>query len=159
MAKKNKSEEEPEEIIEGEAEVAKEANKTILDEMNDLEARKVKAKESLKAFKADASVPEGTPKAPREPTVRDTAQLNAFKSKLIKDFGLNEKIDSHGCVQLKLKNFNVLKLLPRKGWYGVWREDPAQDNKTHAFRVASESDEQVHYEFVKDFVKANTEEA
>jgi hypothetical protein len=158
MAKKNYSEE-PEEVVEGEAEIAKEANKSVLESMKDMEERKEKAKESIKAFKADTSVPEGTPKAPREPTVRDTARMDTFKSKLIKDFGLNEKVDSHGCVQLKLKNFNVLKLLPRKGWYGVWREDPSQDNKTHAFRVASESDEQTHYEFVKDFVKANTEEA
>ena len=157
MAKKNENVEE-EEVVEGEAEIAKEANKSVLDEMNDLQARKVTAKESLKAFKADSSVPEGTAKAPREAPVRDTAKLDAFKSRLIKDFGLNEKVDSHGCVQMKLKSFNVLKLLPRKGWYGVWREDPAQDNKVHSFRVTSDEDEQTHYEFVKDFVKVNSEE-
>jgi len=157
MAKKNKEPEE-EEVIEGEAEMAREANKTALEEMQDMEARKEKAKESIKAFKADKSVPEGTAKAPREAPVRDTARLDAFKTRLVNDFGLVEKTDSHGCVQLKVKNTNVLKLLPRKGWYGVWREDPAQDNKVHSFRVNSGEDEQTHYEFVKSFVQANKSE-
>jgi len=93
---KNKNVEE-EEVVEGEAEIAKEANKTVLEQMQDFGDRKEKAKDSVKAFKADKDVPEGTAKAPREAPVRDTSKLDAFKSRLIKDFGLNEKVDSHGC--------------------------------------------------------------
>jgi len=159
MAKNKKIEETEEEVVEGEAEMAKEANKSVVDEMVDFQERKEKAKDSVKAFKADKSVPEGTPKAPREPLVRDTSKLDAFKSKLISEFGLTEKTDSHGCIQLKFKNFNVIKLLPRKGRFGVWREDPDQENKVHSFKVISEEDEASHYEFVKAFVEANNKEA
>jgi len=151
----SRHEETEEEIVEGEAEMAKEANKSVVEEMAEFQERKEAAKETVKAFKADKSVPEGKPQ--KDAPIRDTAHLDAFKTKLTNDFGLVEKTDSHGCVQLKLKNKNVIKLLPRKGWYGVWRAD---GDKAKAFRVASQEDEDSHYAFVQEFVKSNsTEEA
>jgi len=90
--------------------------------------------------------------------VRDVTKLNVFKDKVVKDFGLTETTDNNGCSVLKFDGFLVCKLLPRTNcFFGVWREDPAEDNKWKAFRVYSEEDEQTTYDHIKEFVKVNTE--
>ena len=89
----------------------------------------------------------------------DLTHFNAFKDKIVKDFGLECRIDSAGHHCLYYKEFLVLKLLPRKNWwYGVCREVPEQDNIWKAFRVYNEEDQKTHYEHIKEFVKINSGE-
>ena len=95
---------------------------------------------------------------PEPKSTIDLTKLNAFKEKTIKEFGLVEHIDSHGCCGLYYNDFIILKLLPRKNcWYGVWREIPEQGNKWRAIRVHNQEEENAIYEHIKLFIETNKE--
>ena len=132
-----------------EADLAEEASKAITEELEAVEEKK----EEIKEEKVEEPVPEPKPKS----TI-DLTKLNAFKEKAIKEFGLTEHIDSHGCSGLYYNDFIILKLLPRKNcWYGVWREIPEQGNKWRAVRVHNQEEENVVYEHIKLFIETNKE--
>ena len=106
----------------------------------------------------EESKPEPVEVKERPKPKRDVTKLNAFKEKVIKEFGLTESLDANGCTALKFEGFLIMKLLPRANcWYGVWREDPAEGNKWRAFRVWSEKEETETYNHIKEFVKVNSE--
>jgi len=89
----------------------------------------------------------------------DLSVLNTFKDKIIKEFGLTEKIDVHGCYGLYYNDYIVLKLLPRKNCrFGVWREVPEKDNKWRAFRINTDEEEQKVINHIKLFIETNSKE-
>jgi len=144
----------PEPIEETEAEQAEEANKSVTEELKQMRKMKETIKESKEK---EPEQPEKELK-PKTKTTIDLTHLNTFKSKIIKDFGLTESIDSNGCYVMKYDGLLVFKLLPRKNcWYGVWREVPEDKNKWRAMRVYNEDDEQTHYNHIKLFIEANKE--
>ena len=111
---------------------------------------KEKAAEELKEIKES--------KAVTKPEL-DISVLTNFKDKVIKEFGLTEKIDVHGCFALYYNGFIILKLLPRKNCrFGVWREVPEDKNRWRAFRIKTDEEEQVVLEHIKLFIESNAEE-
>ena len=134
------------ENLEGEEEVPQEAGSAaeVTEELVKMQEKKQEKKEQSKEIKKE------------KPGI-DMSKLNAFKDKVIKEFGLEEKVDNHGCSGLYYKGFIVLKLLPRKNcWYGVWREVPKDDNKWRAFRVKDEQGEKETYDHIKLFIQTNS---
>jgi len=114
-------------------------------------------KEAIQESKEEKE-PEVKEEKPKTKTTIDLTKLNNFKSKIIKEFGLTESMDSNGCYVMKYDGLLVFKLLPRKNcWYGVWREVPEDNNKWRAMRVYNEDDEQTHYNHIKLFIEANKE--
>jgi len=88
----------------------------------------------------------------------NTVKLRAFMDKICKDFNVTTAPDGEDCWKVKFDEFPVLKLLSRANcWFGVWREDPTEDNKWRAFRVWSEKEEQETYEHIKEFIRINKE--
>ena len=155
-----------------ETEEAQEANKSVLEQMKDFLDRKDAAKKDLKDYKKANPKPKQTEQDPEEETKQAPQKaeqeshkydepktyLQEFEDKLVKDFNLTVKIDSYGWHQLFFQTFKVFELVPRKGFrFGVYREDPAQDNKWKCFRVEKDEDETQHYEFAKEFCKINSE--
>lgn len=129
-----------------EAEDVQEPEGTVTEQMQKFQEKKAKIEESKKE--------KPTPKPKAE---IDLSKLNAFKTKIVKEFGLIEKIDSHGCFALYYKDFIVLKLLPRKNcWYGVWREVPEEGNKWHAFKIKDQAEENKVSAHIKLFIKTNS---
>jgi len=140
---------------------AQEANKTILEEMQSLIKRKEAAELEHSSYRKPKYEDKQKPKITIQTSKMETtpkSYLQAFEDKLVKDFGLTVKIDSYGWHQLYYKTFKVFELVPRKGFrFGVYREDPEQDNKWKCFRVTSDDDQNIHYAFASEFVKINSQ--
>jgi len=135
-----------------EAEMAKDASKTITEEVLEFQEHKKEVEEQNKE--------ESKKKAKPKRNI-DLTKLNEFKDKIKKEFALTEEVDSNGCPVLYYKDTTpyILKLLPRKNcWYGVYREVPEEDNKRRAFRVNSEQDEKKHYDFIEKIITVNNKE-
>ena len=136
-----------------ESEEIQEATKTATEELQAMQEKKANAE-----VEEETAPAEPTPATKPKSTV-DLTKLNAFKEKITKEFGLSEKIDSNGCITLYYKEMIVLKLLPRKNCrFGVWREEPEEDNKWKAFRINTDAEEQQTVDHIKLFIDANVEE-
>jgi len=124
-----------------EDEIAKEADKTTLEEAKEFHEKK-EAIEKEKEEVKDA--PKAKPKK-----VFDSAQLSAFKEKLIADFGLEEKTNERKRTALKLNGKTVIRFIPRKRvWYAVKHYDESMKRIMY-YTVETEEQETEHYEFVK----------
>jgi len=137
-----------EELDEGEQESgsqteAVEEEKSITDEIREMQEKKMQPQEEVKKEKPKRNI--------------DLTKLNTFKTKLKEHFGLKEKEDKHGCYALYYNRYILIKLLPRKNcWYGVWKEMPEENNKWRAIRVYSQEDEDAVYDHVKKLVEINS---
>ena len=150
-----------------EEEDAREANKSVTESMFDFmkrkEAAKIHNQQVFKEMKKNPQPPIQPPintstvkpvTASKEPL----SPLRKFEEKLVKDFGLTVKIDKYEWHQLFYKEFKVFELVPRKGFrFGVYREDPEQNNKWKCFRVETDEDETRHYAFAKEFIELNSQ--
>ncbi|MHA1865409.1 MAG: hypothetical protein ACTSWZ_02790 [Candidatus Heimdallarchaeaceae archaeon] len=95
--------------------------------------------------------PSETIKIAEDQTASD---LDGFKERLKRDFGLEEKIDKHGCFELWLGKRKVAVLLPRSFCkFGVFRLPTLDAKKPKVFRVNISEDEEREYEFIKSFVE------
>jgi uncharacterized protein (DUF2267 family) len=148
---------------------SREANKSVLEQMQDLlkkkDAAKINNQIVFKEMKKEQLAAEKLNPQPTKPaqtskvnTVPKEAEgyLERFEKRLVHDFNLRVNIDKYGWHQLFFGDFKVFELVPRKGfWYGVYREDPEQDNKWKCFRVTNDQDEAVNYAYCKEFVEIN----
>ena len=143
---------------------AREANKSVLEQMQDMIKRKEAAKiNNAQVFKEMKKQQKAEP--PKKPTQESKVSaapasaegyLERFEKRLVTDFNLRVNVDKYGWHQLFFGNFKVFELVPRKGfWYGVYREDPDQDYKWRCFRVTSDEDELMNYAYCKEFVELN----
>ena len=137
-----------------EDEISKEADKETLEEVKEFHEKK----ETIEKEKQEAKE---APKAKPKRTF-DLAQLNAFKEKLIADFGLEEKTNERKRTALKLNGKTVIRFIPRKRvWYAVKHYDHGMKRIMY-YTVESDEEETKHYEFVKALVnkaKETTKEA
>lgn len=121
--------------------VFKEASKSTVEAMTEMQEKKAKqvAEKKEKPKKKDY----------------DLTKLNTFKSKLIKDFGLEEKTNERKRTALKHNGKTVIRFIPRKRvWYAVKHKDDDLKRMQY-YTVESDKDEQEHYNYVKQFVEAH----
>jgi len=136
-----------------EADQAVEANKSVTEELKAFKDRKEALKEEREAEEEQEEEKEEKPK---KKSTLDLTKLNAFKSKLIKELGLEESVDSNGCFIMKYNGILIFKLLPRKNcWYGLWTEIPQENNKWRAVRVYSAEEEGAYFNHAKELVNLN----
>lgn len=147
----------PNEVEKIEAEDVQPEPKDTESEILAFHERKEQADKDLKEIKVQNNKEEKKVK----PKPEIAPQLEQFRDKLVKDFGVVAKVEpSSGNTILRYNNFLIIKLLPRKNCrFGVCREVPEEDNKWKAFRIKTEDEETAVYNHVKKLVELNKPES